>query len=94
MLNKYLLYVASVLFAVMISINVYAGDKDTSQETLFQKKCTTCHSAKLAMKKNATKDNIQKTIKRMQLKRGSDISDADTEILAQYIFNSSTVDQK
>ena len=96
MSNKYLLYIATILFSLIISLNVYAVDKDTSQKELFQKKCTTCHPAQLALKKKATKKQISDSVKRMQAKQSSDISDADAEKIIQYIskVNGAKADQK
>jgi len=57
----------------------------TDAKTLFEKKCSVCHSADRAKSLKKTNEEWTKTVTRMQEKRKENISNDEAKIIIDYL---------
>ena len=61
------------------------GQTATDAKTLFEKKCSVCHSADRAKSLKKTNEEWSKTVTRMKIKRNENISDDEAKIIIDYL---------
>jgi hypothetical protein len=61
------------------------GQGTTDAKTLFEKKCSVCHSADRAKSLKKTNEEWTKTVTRMQEKRKENISNDEARIIIDYL---------
>jgi len=61
------------------------GQEATDAKTLFEKKCSACHSADRSKSLKKTNEEWTKTVTRMQEKRKENISNDEARIIIDYL---------
>ncbi len=61
------------------------GQTATDAKTLFEKKCSVCHSADRAKSLKKTNEEWTKTVTRMKEKRNENISNDEAKIIIDYL---------
>ena len=62
-----------------------AADGEASGKAVFETKCSACHATSRALGKNKDRAGWEGTVKRMQGKRADHLSDAEVEIIVNYL---------
>jgi len=74
-----------VLMIVTI-IPVYGAEKPSMDvQSLFEQKCSICHSSDRAKSKKKTLNEWETTVMRMKNERGAPISDEEAKIIIDYL---------
>jgi len=73
-------------FLSLAPLNVQSmGQEATDAKTLFEKKCSACHSADRSKSLKKTIEEWTKTVTRMQEKRKQNISNDEARIIIDYL---------
>ncbi len=62
-----------------------AADGEPSAQALFEAKCSVCHATSRPLGKNKDRAGWEQTVKRMQGKRAGHLSDAEVELIVNYL---------
>ncbi len=82
-MRKTLAGLLTTIFATTCISSLYAQDLKPVQ--VFEKKCSQCHSIDRPKSKKKTADEWRATVKRMQSKKGSNITDSEAEIIIKFL---------
>ncbi len=81
-----LLIIGAILCLSLKTPNIYAQDKQSAQiKSLFEHKCSKCHSLSIPLSKKEDLQWWKKTTLRMSQKDDSNISPAQAEKIAEYL---------
>ena len=69
----------------LITGSAFAADAPTAAKELFETKCSACHATSRPLGKNKDRAGWEGTVKRMQGKRAGHLSDAEVEIIVNYL---------
>ncbi len=71
--------------ALFITFPAYSQTKDADNKSLFEKKCSTCHSIDRPKSKKKTEDEWKKTVMRMKNVNGAAITDEEAKKIIDYL---------
>ncbi|MDF1552035.1 MAG: hypothetical protein P1P84_03180 [Deferrisomatales bacterium] len=69
----------------LVASGAAASEGDAAAKALFETKCSACHPASRALSKNKDRAGWEGTVKRMQGKRADHLSDAEVEVIVNYL---------
>jgi nitrate/TMAO reductase-like tetraheme cytochrome c subunit len=82
-------FIFATIMLVFLSLTLLPGQsmgqEATDVKTLFEKKCSACHSADRAKSLKKTNEEWTKTVMRMKEKRNENITNDEAKIIIDYL---------
>jgi hypothetical protein len=85
-MKRIVVFLCAVLFVSLSYAYVYGeGKAGVDVQMLFEKKCSSCHSADRAKKKQKTVEEWTTTVMRMKNVRGCQVTDDEAKLIIDYL---------
>jgi cytochrome c5 len=84
-MKKLVVSLVIVLFLTVSAITVYGVEEAVNAKSLFEQKCSLCHSIDRPKSKQKSADAWKSTVMRMKNTNGAPVSDEEAKIIIEYM---------
>jgi len=84
-MKKTAMYLLTVMFLVASITAVKSAEEAVDAKTLFEKKCSLCHSIDRPKSKKKTADGWKRTVTKMKNVNGAPVTDEEAEMIIKYL---------